>query len=175
MNLGSIFLLDDWKKIPQNLRYIFFFGVFSIAIVWLVDHWGNQAIYTFWWWDFRATAFSLGVSLIIFGFFALIYRQFIYFKRSIIYRHKYPIKKYNKTFTLIHFDPKIILFDLKSNKYHHVHPRETAEDLLFMGVGKRINTSFERALYLKQRIKTNDDIEIDLSKFMQGDQINTRL
>ncbi len=59
------FLYNDWKKIPQNLRYFIWLGVFLIFNSWLLDHWGLPNPYSFWVWDIRQFGYSLGISLIV--------------------------------------------------------------------------------------------------------------
>lgn len=164
------FIFDDWKKIPQNLRYFFLAGVFLIFNSWLLDHWGLKNPYLFWGIDIRQLGYNIGLSIIIVGFFALLLKQLFYFKNIIWYRWKYPIKNLEYNFFLVWFNGKLYLFDSKTNKRHHIYPFETAQDLLFVGKGKFISKNLEDA----ELIQVSDALSIDVRKYKEGQPINTR-
>lgn len=107
------FLTDDWKKIPQNIRFVLMGGIVLILNTWLLDHWGIKEPYKFWFWDIRAIGYDIGLTLIILSFVLLITKQFYYFGRIAFFRIKYPLNKLNDTFYLVWFNGKLILFDIK--------------------------------------------------------------
>lgn len=166
------FLVDDWKKIPQNLRYFFLAGAFLIFNSWLVDHWGTADIYLLWGLDIRYVGYSLGLSIILLGFLLLTTKQFIFLGRVVILRKKYPINELGSKFHLVWFQGKLILFDMKKKKFHHVYPLETAEDLFFAGTGIHKNINFEQADL--HRIELSSTHNIDVSTFTDGGSINTQ-
>jgi hypothetical protein len=166
------FITDDWKKIPQTTKYVFAFGAFLIFIVWLVDHWGGNIIYTLFGWDFRHFFFEFGVVVIILAFVPLIYTQWVYWKRALRYRMKYPLSELNKTFYLVWFKGKLHLFDIPENKYYHVTPWETAQDLFFINVGIRFDYDLKDA---PSTIKLDEKNSIQMSSYANGGVINTRL
>lgn len=164
------FLTDDWKKIPQNLRYLTLAGSFLIFNTWLLDHWGREKPYTFWGWDMRSFGYSLGLSFILLGFLLLISKQFFYFGRVAFYRRKYPLDKLNREFYLAWFRGKLMLFDKKQKTYHHVLPWDTAQDLFFVGKGFQIEESFDpRAEYALDK-----DTFLNAKTYKSGQSINTQ-
>jgi len=138
------FLIDDWKKIPQNYRYLILGGVFLIFNSWLLDHWGKTEPYTFFGIDIRGSGYSIGLLLILIGFGFLILKQFSSLGKVMWYRQKYPVEKLDIDFFLVWFNGKLMLFDNKSKpkKYFHIHPLETAQNLLFVDRGFKVLTSF---------------------------------
>lgn len=164
------FLLDDWKKIPQNLRYFFLAGILLIFNSWLLDHWGGENLYLFWGFDVRQLGYNLGLSTIILGLFALLLKQLLYFKNMLWYRWKYPIKDLGSKFFLVWFNGRLYLFDSKTKKRHHVYPWETAQDLLFVGAGKFVSKSIEDSEF----IEITETHAINVKKFKEGQAINTR-
>lgn len=167
-------LTDDWKKIPQNLRYIILAGIFLIANTWLLDHWGTGKIYTIFGWDVRDAGYSFGFSVILFSFILLIAKQLGYLIIGFRYRLKYPISKLNKSFSLAWFNGRLILFDHKQKKYFHVLPWETAQDLLFVGMGEQLQDKFET----DKKIIINvfgSTRTIDISQYKDGGDINTQI
>ena len=136
------FLTDDWNKIPQNYRFIIIAGGILIFNTWLLDHWGNEKPYLFWGQDIRSIGYSIGFNLILLCFILLILKQFFNISKLKMYREKYPLEKINIDFFLTSFKGKVMLFDLKGMKYHHVFPWTTAEDLLFVGLWNYLEKDF---------------------------------
>lgn len=169
MDLFNI-LVDDWKKIPQNLRYFFIAGAFLIFNSWLLDHWGSGRLYLFWGFDIRNIGYNLGLSLILLCFLFLLTKQVLYFKNIIIYRRRYPIKELNIKFHLVWFNGRLILFDKSTKKHHHIYPIETAQDLLFAGTGTYIPKNFGD----DKLVQVTENLTIDISKYSDGGAINTR-
>jgi hypothetical protein len=169
------FISEDWKKIPQNIRYIFLFGFFLIFNSWLLDHWGHEIPYKLIGkFDLREFGYNLGFILIIFGFLIISIKQFIIYKNIIIYRKKYPIEKLDTDYYLFWYDHKLWLIDTKSKTYYHVHPWETAQNLLFTSYGYKINEDFRKV----DELKYNDGsipIIINMKKYKYGGQINTQI
>lgn len=164
------FLSNDWNKIPQNLRYILWFGIFLIFNSWLLDHWGLNETYLFWGWDLRQFGYSLGTTAIIIAFIFLVLKQFAPFAKVIWYRRKYPLNSINKSYYLIWFNGKLYLFDKKKREYCHVYPWGTAQDLKFVGrgfpLGGDINT-YKAVVWNGKQI-------IVMSKYKEGSPINTQ-
>ncbi|HEU4967149.1 MAG TPA: hypothetical protein VFT53_06795 [Candidatus Saccharimonadales bacterium] len=166
------FLLDDWRKIPQNIRYIFVSGGGLILITWVTDHWGGRNTYKLFGWDFRNVFFSLGVSLIVFGLLIIVLKQLSVFYRIAQYRKKYPIKELRKSFYLVWFTGQLILFDKRNTVYYHITPLETAQDLYFEGQGFVESTQpFDKVLVFEVE---GTDVQIRMSDYSNGGQINTR-
>lgn len=167
------FFTDDWKKIPQNYRFIIIAGVILIFNTWLLDHWGNGKVYLFWGQDVRAIGYNVGFSLILLSFILLIVKQFLNTPKLIMYRKKYPLEKLNVDFFLTSFKGKVILFDLKERKYYHIFPWTTAQDLLFVGLWNYLEENFPPDLeYLLQIGHTNQYKKF--KEFDDGGIINTR-
>jgi hypothetical protein len=152
------FLKDDWQKIPQNLRYFILSGITLIALTWISDHWGSNIHYDFLGWNFRSAFFSMGIALIIVGFCLILAKQiFTYFNLTRL-RYKYPIKDLNRTFYLVWFNGRLILFDKidrKNKRSYHIHPMATAKDLGFASYGIYTPLDFEQQredLYKSKRI-----------------------
>jgi len=167
-------LTDDWKKIPQNLRYLIITGFLLIANTWLLDHWGTSKIYTVLGYDIRDFSYSTGFILIFLTFVILIAKQIYISPRNIYYRIKYPISKLNKSFYLVWFNGKLILFDYKKKKYFHVHPWETAQDLLFVGLGEQLSEKFSSTIQV-QIATPGASLTIDAGKYKNGGSINTQI
>lgn len=129
------FIFDDWKKIPQNYRYLIITGVSLIFNSWLLDHWGSPQPYKYFGIDIRPHSYNLGLTLVFLALFLLVAKQFLYFGKIVWYRHKYPLNKLDIDFYLVWFNGKLILFDEKNKpkQYFHVYPWETAQDLLYVG------------------------------------------
>lgn len=164
------FITDDWKKIPQNIRYFFITGASFIFISWLIDHWGTEGIYRFWGLDIRKIGFNLGLTFIFLGLIFLVIKQLFIFKNVIEYRRKYPIEEINHKFYLVWFKGRLILFDKDKKEYHHIYPRGTAQDLLFSGTGNYEDSDFENAT----NVKISDAISINVKEYKDGGAINTR-
>lgn len=164
-------LTDDWKKIPQNLRYVIIAGISLIFNSWLLDHWGSDGVYKYLGMDIRGSGYNLGLSLIFFGFALLIGKQFFYLGRLIYLRKKYPESDIEHGYYLIWFKGKLILFNTKEKKYYHVYPWDTAQDLLFVGKGQSMNENFDPIN--RPKIPVNNQI-FDLTGYKNGGSINTR-
>ena len=164
-------LSDDWKKIPQNIRYLLIFGSFLISLTWIIDHWGTGHVYTFWGLDIREPAFSIGLTLIFLGILLPIVKQFLYIYDLILYRKRYPIKNLGISYILVWFNDKLILFDKSSKTHHHVHPFETAQDLLFVGKGVYLKKNFNEKDKL---LKISENETLDMTRYKKGDPISTR-
>ena len=169
MNLS--FLLDDWKKIPQNLRYFFLSGITLILSSWVADHWHTSTVYSFWGWDFKRTFFSLGVSIIIFGFLMLVLKQLFLVYKVAVLRRRYPISELDKSFYLVWFKGQLILFDNNTNQYFHVTPLETAQDLFFEGQGY---SDDNRWSVVTQFDVSDPSIRIIKADYSNGGPINTQ-
>lgn len=137
-------LVDDWKKVPQNYRYLILSGVVLIFNTWLLDHWGTNSPYLYLGHDIRALGYNIGLSLILIAFLFIITKQFYSYVKAIWLRRKYPINKLDIDFFLVWFNGRLMLFDDKSSpkKYYHICPWETAQDLLFVGRGFKVSTEF---------------------------------
>jgi hypothetical protein len=139
-------LTDDWKKIPQNLRFIFLAGVIFIFNSWLLDHWliNGQLPYKYWGVvDIRSFGYSLGLTLILICTVAIVFKQFYLFWILQIFRNKYSFSNLDKTYHLGWFRGKLMLFDKKKKLYYHVYPWGTAQDLLFVGRGWEFHDNFK--------------------------------
>ncbi len=165
------FLTDDWKKIPQNLRFLVISGGFLIFNSWLLDHWGRKRPYLLWNWDVRSFGYSLGLTLILIALGLLVAKQFIYFGRIIYFRKMYPINKLNLTYYLVWFNGTLYLFDKKPKKYYHVLPWETAQDLLFVGKGIKLPGGFSNEVIPIP----NSSKSLDPKKYSNGGNINTQI
>lgn len=168
------FFTDDWQKIPQNYRFLIIVGLFLIINSWFLDHWGSKTIYLFWGWDIRFVGYSIGLSIILLTFAIIVVRQFLYFKKLILYRIKYPLSKLDKDFYLIWFTAgKLYLFDRKEKKYYHILPWETAQDLLFVGRGDYFPISDFPVDPNPKVPLQNATITLDTAEYTAGGAINT--
>src|SRR6266851_5752978 len=132
------FIKEDWKKVPQNNRYLILSGATLIFIDWFTDHWGKS--YSYFGKDYHQWFFNLGITFILIGIVMMAVLMLIkqFFALSIMtnYRTIYPIDKVNETFSLVLFKGRMILFDKRdSNKKraYHVATSNTAIDLGFWG------------------------------------------
>ena len=169
------FLTDDWKKIPQNLRYFFLGGVFLIFNTWLLDHWSPKygAPYLlFGILDIRSFGYTAGFCLISFCFILLIFKQVVGLRNALHYRKEYPISALGVKFDLVWFSGKLILFDDEKKQFFHVFPWETALALLFAPYGVHLNTHFPSDK--SQTIPLGDGRIIDTSVYKNGGIINTQ-
>jgi hypothetical protein len=168
---------EDWRKIPQNIRYFFLSGLTLIGLTWVSDHWSGVR-YNFFGWDFRGVFFSLGILLIIVGFGIVVAKQIFLYWRLNKLRRRYAISKLNKMFYLVWFNGRLILFDKtdeKNKKSYHIHPAETAEDLGFVGYGINTPLDFEQHRLAKGLVigKPGDTIYIKVDDYNYMGQINT--
>jgi len=125
---------DDWQRIPLNLRYIFFAGVFLIFMAWLGDHWTDQQQYQVLWFASNEITFQVGFFFIVVFFGLLMIKQFWLFGKIFRLRRKYPLHQIDVTFHLVNLKPGwIFLFDERSKKRLHIKTPGTARDLGFVG------------------------------------------
>lgn len=165
------FLTDDWKKIPQNLRYVFIVGVLLIFNSWLLDHWFNTTqVYYFWGLDIRYLGYSIGLTLIIACFILIIVKQFYLFSLVWWYRQKYSMSKLDKTYHLLWFNGKLMLFDNNSKFYYHVYPWETAQDLLFVSKGWYLSVGFDPG----KEYLVDEKTIFKTKKYKNGGSLNTQ-
>lgn len=164
---------DDWKKIPANFRFFILIGGFLIFNSWLIDHWSSSKIYLFWGQDIRSVGYSVGLTLILSCFLFIFIKQLLYFKNLLLLRKKYPLSKLNKDFFLISFRGYVVLFDKKTNKYHHVVPYDTAQDLLFVDNWSYLSKDFPPDPDLLLQVGTTNLFH-KFSLFSDGGSINTR-
>lgn len=161
---------DDWKKIPQNFRYLILIGSFFIFNSWLLDNWGNNKLYLFFGKDIREYGYNFGLLLILIAFAFIISRQGDVLRKTVFYRFKYPINMLNETFYLFWFNGKLMLFDNKKMQYFHAYPWETAQNLLFVGQGEEIKENFENSKKAKLAV-TGDSKVVDINKYKKGGSI----
>lgn len=140
------FFTEDWKKIPQNYRYLLIFGAFFIFNAWLLDHWlvDGQLPYHYLGQDIRSLSYGFGLSLILIASLFIIIKQFYLYLRVLVYRAKYPASELNKTYHLGWFKEKLILFDRSGKTFYHVRPLKTAQDLMFEGRGWYFHVRFNK-------------------------------
>jgi hypothetical protein len=169
------FLTDDWKKIPQNYRYLILSGVFLISNSWLLDHWGNTKAYTYFGFDIRESGYSMGLTLIFIALLIIVAKQINSFRKVLLYQHKYPVEKLDTDFYLVWFNGKLMLFDAKSKpkRYYHVYPWETAQNLLFVGRGFEVQTSFMPNTLIEFQVNFEGKM-IKFSDFQNGGAICTQ-
>lgn len=165
-------LADDWKKIPQNYRYLIIGGAFFIFNSWLVDHWGSYSYKYLLTIDIGLISYYVGLILIIIGFIILIGKQIFSYANVLNLRRKYPVSKIYKDFVIVSFNGKWILFDKKTKEYHHLVPWETVQDLQFVSWETYVNYGFDPNS--KNMINLNNKKKIDISKYKIGGSINTR-
>lgn len=166
------FITDDWKQIPQNIRYVLLFGVFSIFHTWLLDHWGSN-VPLFFGVNLREISYILGVVFVVVGFILLVGKQLLFFYKVINYRLRYPLNKLDQDYYLVWFKGKLILFDKKGGKkYYHVHPWETAQKLYFVNRGKYVEMQFLPKDLHRMSVNNKGDI-INVAEYDNGGSINT--
>jgi len=166
------FITDEFKKIPQGLKYFFFSGAILIFIPWLIDHWGSEP-YKFFIWDVRQLFFSTGLLLILLCLLILIIRNIYSLGRVAILRKRYPLEKLNKSFHLVWFKGgHLYLFDKETKLIHHISPYETAQDLLLVHFGDHHDERFGQVDKSKTLIFPN--YQIDLNEYFTSGPINTR-
>lgn len=167
---------DEWQQIPLNSRYLIVSGIFLIFNSWLLDHWrpNNQLPFLFWGlWDIRTLSYSTGFSLIlIVSFIFLIKRLFNLGNIVKKYRGKYPIGDVGRTYSLVWFSGKLILFDEKEKKYYHIYPWETAQDLEFVSYGTHVKDSFPNPI--NKMVVLDNGQKLNVLKYSNGGSINTQ-
>jgi hypothetical protein len=167
---------NDWEKIPQNIRYIIEVGIALMFNAWILDHWlPNQTLpYKYlWYFDLRSLCYNLGQSFVFLAIILIIIKQLLNLPKLIFnYKSKYHIKNLGKTFDLVWFSGKLILFDYKEKKYYHVYPWETAQDLNFVSYGTHVEDHFPNPQ--NPKIEISKSKILDTTKYKNGGSINTR-
>ncbi len=175
MNKIADFLIDDWKKLPQSFRLLIICGLLLIVNSWLLDHWrpNNQLPFLYFGQDIRQISYTIGFSLILLAILLVVIQKIRHIEGPITsYKEKYSIENIDKTFHLIWFSGKLMLFDNKDNKYYHVYPWETAQDLNFVSFGKHVNDHFPDPQ--NKIVLIDDKKKVDLTKYSNGGSINTQ-
>lgn len=165
------FITDEFKKIPQGLKYLFFSGATFIFIPWLIDHWGTES-YKFFIWDVRKLFFSIGLLLVLLCLLGLAAKNVSYAARVAILRKRYPLKKLNDSFHLVWFKGHLYLFDKQTELIHHISSYETAQDLYLVHLGDHHNERFGEVD--KSKTLTFPGYQIDLKEYSNSGPINTR-
>ena len=88
------------------------------------------------------------------------------------YKDKYPVENIGKSFELIWFNGKLILFDYEEKKYHHIYPWDTAEDLNFVSFGIHIKDDLPNPK--ENTVKLGDGRELKIDEYTNGGGINTQ-
>ena len=150
----------EWSKLPYYSKIYSFFGVLLIFLSWIIDHWGNsiEGIYTFWGFDIRRISFNLGLSILFLIIIYIFYKHLGELEKIIKFRKKYPFNNLNKDFYLVwSADQKLILFDKKTNKYHHIASWQTALDLNFTNYGFSNLGKIDLGMPYKFKFDTNSE------------------
>lgn len=164
---------DDWKSIPQNNRYFILTGSTLLFIDWATDHWGRK--YSLYGKDFHQWFFNAGITLILLGFVLILLKQFFNLSLLTHYRTIYSIDKVNKSFSLVLFNGRMILFDKrKENKKesYHIANSHTANDLGFWGSEYPVDMSYSEAV--QKELNLSDPININVKDYKYIGQIKTR-
>lgn len=172
MNQLGDLLHNEWDKIPQNFRYLFLVGALLIVNAWLLDHWGHERYSHFLFIDIAASSYFVGLFLIILGAVFLIAKQIVGFSGLLFLRRRYSPSKLNKTFYLISFKGKWILFDKNKKECFHIRPWETVLDLQFEGLATGISLAFQQGVNTQVVIKKG--IKVDIDKYNFKGIIDTR-
>jgi len=128
MNAIVNLIKDDWQRTPLTYRYVFYTGIFFIAIAWLTDilelqhYWDTQS---------RQISFVFGFSLIIIFFAILLVRQIYLSQKIFRLRHKY-LNDLHEKYHLISFAGWVYLYDMDNKQRLHVKNWQTASDLGFI-------------------------------------------
>jgi len=87
------------------------------------------------------------------------------------FKRKYPPKKLGKNYNLIWFHRgKLYLFDKKEKLYYHIEPWETAQDLSFTDVGKKVEFGLDPKSMIGIPV---DGDTVRPSDYENGGKINT--
>jgi len=168
---------NDWEKLPQSIRYFFIIGAVLIFNSWLLDHWLPSSELPFKYfglWDIRSLCYQIGQSLILLAIVVIVVKLIFNLPKLVTnYKTKYPIKNLGKTFDLVWFKGKLILFDHRDEKYYHVYPWETAQDLNFVSYGTHVEDNFPNPQ--NSKIEIAKDKIIDTAKYQNGGSINTSI
>lgn len=166
------FIKGDWERLPQSIRYSVLSGLSLIFLSWLANDMNSSFDTTLFGWDFRRSFFSAGAIIIFVGLFLVLWKQVISYKNLAKWRIKYPIRKLDKSFTLIWFKGRLMLFDRKSKMAYHIHPWETAIDLYFVGHGHSVAIDYDDAVRSERQF--GKPINIKINDYPYVGQINTR-
>lgn len=169
-------LKSDWEKLPQHFRFLLEVGIILVFNAWVLDHWLPDTILPYkylGYFDIRVLSYNVGMTLIIFTLALIVIKQIKLLPGLIrSYENKYPIKNIGKTFELVWFNGKLILFDLKTKKFFHVYPWETAQDLNFVSFGTHVPDHFPNPQ--NPKVKLDSGKFIDITTYQNGGSINTR-
>lgn len=88
------------------------------------------------------------------------------------YKNKYSIEDIGKSFDLVWFNGKLILFDHENKKYHHIYPWETAEDLNFVSFGIHVKDSFPNPK--ENTVALGGNKKLNINDYTNGGSINTQ-
>lgn len=169
---------DEWNKIPQDIRFLIEAGAFLVFNSWLLDHWLPNRILPYRYlgiFDLRDISYNLGMSLIFFSAGFIVIRQIWNLPKQIKnYKDSYPTKNLGKTFDLVWFNGKLMLFDHKSKpkQYFHVYPWETAEDLNFTSYGTHAQDNFPNPQ--NPAVRLDNGKILNTTEYENGGSINTR-
>jgi hypothetical protein len=167
------FFEDDWRRVPLNYRYVFFAGVFLIALAWLADHWSDQQRYRVPVFETNEAAFHAGVLLVCIFFLILMVKQFFLWIKILRLRRRYPLKGLGEDFYLVSFQGAIYLLDNKTKFRLHLKTPQTVTDLGFWLLGwteipKDTDADVEIALPFRDKsIRWNEYTEIPTGIFTQ--------
>lgn len=167
---------EDWKKLPQDIRFLIETGVLLVFNTWLLDHWLPNRMIPFLYlgkWDMREVSYNLGMSLIFLALTVIIIKQILNLPKMIKnYKTQYPVKEIGKKFDLVWFNGKLILFDHKAKQFFHIYPWETAEDLNFTSYGTHIQDKFPNPQ--NSIVKLDNGKTLDVTQYKNGGSITTR-
>ena len=166
---------NEWEKIPQSLRTFIEIGVVLVFNSWLLDHWnlsGTLPCKYLGKFDLREISYNLGMTAIYVSLGIIVLRLIISFPQVVSnYKNKYPTKNIGKTFELVWFNGKLMLFEHKKKLYYHVYPWETAQDLDFISYGTHVEDHFPNPNNVK--VKLDSGKMLDTSEYKNGGSINT--
>ncbi len=170
------FFKEDFNKLPQNIRYLFYIGILLVFNAWLLDHWKSdqELPYLFLGFlDVRSISYNIGTAFLLFALLITAWKQLSNIPAMIEnYKLGYQVKDIGKKFDLVWFNGKLILFNHKRKKYYHVRPWETAEDLDFVSYGIHVQDNFPNPR--NPKIKLDSNRVLDTTQYQNGGTINTR-
>lgn len=168
---------NEWEKIPQTLRLCIEIGIGLVFNAWVLDHWTSTGSLPYKYlgqFDLREASYNIGMTFIYFAIIAIVFKLIINLPELINnYKTKYQIKNIGKTFDLVWFSGKLILFDHKIKRFYHVYPWETAQDLDFVSFGTHVEDHFPNPT--KSKIKMENGKILDTAEYQNGGSINTRI
>ena len=166
---------NEWEKIPQTIRLLIEIGIALVFNAWILDHWNSSGSLPYkylWKLDLREISYNFGMSLIFFSIIVIFIKQIYSIPKLITnYKTKYAIKKLGKTYDLVWFSGKLILFDHDNNHYYHVRPWETALDLQFDSYGTHVEDHFPNPKETK--IKLESGKILNTLQYKNGGTIDT--